>query len=129
MTFGAYNDLASVTARLDKGVPVDPYDIGGLLDISTSVQKAANNKALFTSAQPPKMLNRISFGVPLPFYNVNLSAGFTQTRDAADVRSDIANVTVSFPVGRASFFATAFATVSGEKNGDSWLACRCRSVT
>ena len=116
MTFGTYNDLASVTARLDKGVSVDPYDIAGLLDISTSVQKAANNKALFTSAQPPKMLNRISFGVPLPFYNVNLSAGFTQTRDAADVRSDIANVTLSFPVGRASFFATAFATVSGEKN-------------
>ncbi len=116
MTFGAYNDLASVTARLDKGISADPYDIGGLLDISTSVQKAANSKALFTSAQPPKMLNRISFGVPLPFYSVNLSAGFTQTRDAADVRSDIANVTVSFPVGRASFFATAFTTVSGERN-------------
>ncbi|MEA2871282.1 MAG: outer rane usher protein [Hyphomicrobiales bacterium] len=116
MTFGAYNDLASVTARLDKSISADPYDIGGLIDISTSVQKAANNKALFTSAQPPKMLNRVSFGVPLPFYSVNLSAGFTQTRDAADVRSDIANVTVSFPVGRASFFATAFSTVSGEKN-------------
>ncbi|MEA2876177.1 MAG: outer rane usher protein [Hyphomicrobiales bacterium] len=116
MTFGTYNDLASVTARLDKSISADPYDIGGLIDISTSVQKAANSKALFTSAQPPKMLNRISFGVPLPFYSVNLSAGFTQTRDAADVRSDIANVTVSFPVGRASFFATAFSTVSGEKN-------------
>jgi outer membrane usher protein len=116
MTFGTYNDLASVTARLDKGISVDPYGIGGLLELSTSVQKAANNMALFTSAQPPKMLNRISFGVPLPFYSMNLSAGFTQTRDAADVRSDIANVTLSFPVGRASFFATAFTTVSGERN-------------
>lgn len=116
MTFGTYNDLASVTARLEKVVSADPYDIGGLLDMSTSVQKAANNRALFTSAQPPKMLNRISFGVPLPLYSANLSAGFTQTRDAADVRSDIANVTLSFPVGRASFFATAFTTVSGEKN-------------
>ena len=116
MTFGAYNDLASVTSRLDKGISVDPYDIGSFLDFSTSVQKAANNKALFTSAQPPKMLNRISFGVPLPFYHANLSAGFTQTRDALDVRSDIANVTLSFPIGRASFFATAFSTISGEKN-------------
>jgi len=117
MTFGAYNDLASVTARLDPTTIVtDPYDIGSLIDLSTAVQKSANNKALFTTAQPPKMLNRISFGVPLPFYHANISAGFTQTRDAADVRSDIANVTLSFPVGRASVFATAFTTVSGEKN-------------
>jgi len=116
MTFGTYNDLASVTARLDQGISVDPYDIGGLLDLSTSVQKAANSKALFTTAQPPKMLNRVSLGVPLPFYNVNLSAGFTQSLDAGNVRSDIANLTISFPVGRASFYGTAFTTISGEKN-------------
>ena len=116
MTFGAFNDLASATARQDQAVLTDPYDIGSFIDLSSSVQKAANNKALFTSTQPPKMLNRISFGVPLPFYNANVSAGFTQTRDAADVRSDIANITLSFPVGRASFFATAFTAVSGEKN-------------
>jgi outer membrane usher protein len=115
VTFGAYNDLASVTARLDQGVSTDPYDIGSFLDLSASVQKATN-LALFTSSQPPKMLNRISLGVPLPVYNANLSAGFTQSRDAADVRSDIANITLSFPVGRASFFATAFTTVSGQKN-------------
>jgi outer membrane usher protein len=117
MTFGAYNDLASVTSRLDQSTIItDPYDIGSLIDLSTSVQKAVNNHALFTSSQPSKMLNRISFGVPLPFYNANISAGFTLTRDAADVRSDIANVTLSFPIGKASFFATAFTTVSGDKN-------------
>jgi outer membrane usher protein len=117
MTFGAYNDLAGVTSRLDNtSIITDPFDIGGILDLTTAVQKAANNKALFTSAQPARMLNRISVGAPLPFYNMNLSAGFTQTRDAADVRSDIANLTVSFPIGRASFFATAFTTVSGDKN-------------
>src|SRR5262249_35199833 len=60
--------------------------------------------------------NRISFGVPLPFHNVNLSAGFTQTRDGANVRSDVANVTVSFPLRKASVFATAFTTVAGQKN-------------
>jgi len=115
MTFGAYSDLAAVTSRPDTGVSVDPYDIGAFIDLSTAVQKAAN-KALFTTTGPPKMLNRISFGVPLPFYNINLSAGFTQTRDAADVRSDIANLTIAFPVGRASVFGTAFTTVSGQKN-------------
>lgn len=116
MTFGSYNDLASVTARLETGIAADPYDIGGFIDFSKSVQKTVNNKALFTTAQAPKMMNRISIGVPLPVFSANLSAGFTQTRDAADVRSDVANVTLSFPVGRASVFATAFATVSGEKN-------------
>ncbi|MEA3088679.1 MAG: outer rane usher protein [Caballeronia sp.] len=115
MTFGAYNDLASVTARLDQGASNDPYDIGSLADLSASVQKAGK-QVLFTTAEPPKMVNRVSLGVPLPFYNINLSAGFTNSLDASNVRSDIANVTISFPVGRASFFGTAFTTVSGEKN-------------
>jgi outer membrane usher protein len=115
MTFGAYNDLASVTARLDQGASNDPYDFGSLANLSASVQTAAK-KVLFTTAEPPKMMNRVSLGVPLPFYNVNLSAGFTNSLDAGNVRSDIANVTISFPVGRASFFGTAFTTVSGEKN-------------
>lgn len=116
MTFGAYNDLASVTAQLDQtAVSTDPFDIGSLIDLSAAVQKDAK-KAMLISAQPPKMMNRISLGVPLPFYNMNLSAGFTQTRDAADVRSDIANITLSFPVGKASVFGTAFTTVSGQKN-------------
>jgi outer membrane usher protein len=115
MTFGAYNDLASVTARLDQSASTDPYDIGSLVDLSASVQKATK-KILITTTQPPKMLNRISLGVPLPFYNINLSAGFTNSLGADNVRSDIANVTISFPVGRASVFGTAFATVSGEKN-------------
>jgi outer membrane usher protein len=115
MTFGTYNDLASVTARLDQGASIDPFDIGSLVALSTSVQKATKN-VLFTTAQPPKMMNRISLGVPLPFYNINLSAGFTNSLGADNVRSDIANVTISFPVGRASLFGTAFTTISGEKN-------------
>ena len=115
MTFGAYNDLASVTARLDKGLHRSLRHRGLARSLRLGAE-GRQNKALFTTAQPPKMLNRISLGVPLPFYSVNLSAGFTQTRDAVDVRSDIANVTLSFPVGRASFFATAFTTISGEKN-------------
>lgn len=115
MTFGRYNDLAGVTSRPDMGVITDPFDIGSLIDLSASVQKATNKAALISS-DPLKMMNRISFGVPLPFYNINLSAGFTQTRDAADVRSDIANVTLAMPLGKASMFATAFTTVSGQKN-------------
>jgi outer membrane usher protein len=115
MTFGAYNDLASVTSRLDQGIFTDPLDIGSFINLSNSVQKAVNS-AIFTTSAPPQMLNRISLGVPLPFHDLNLSAGFTQTRDGAGVRSDIANLTVSFPLGRASIFATAFTTVAGQKN-------------
>ena len=116
MTFGAYNDLASVTSRLDQGISTDPFDISSLINLSNSIQKTFSNNAIYSTSAPPKMLNRISLGVPLPFHNINLSAGFTQTRDAANVRSDIANLTVSFPLGRASVFATAFTTVAGQKN-------------
>jgi outer membrane usher protein len=115
MTFGAYNDLASVTSRLEQGITIDPFGVGSLINLSNSVQKAANY-ALVTSSAPPKMLNRISLGVPLPFHDISLSAGFTQSLDGANVRSDIANITISFPLGRASVFATAFTTVAGQKN-------------
>jgi outer membrane usher protein len=115
MTFGAYSDVAAVTSRPDTGMLTDPFEIGSLIDLSASVPKATS-KALFIATDPPKMMNRISFGVPLPFYNANLSAGFTQTRDAADARSDVANLTLAMPVGRASVFATAFTTVSGQKS-------------
>jgi len=42
------------------------------------------------------MLNRISVRRAAAIPQYQLSAGFTQTRDAADVRSDIANITVAF---------------------------------
>jgi outer membrane usher protein len=114
LTFGAYDDLASVTARLPSG-PADPLGLGSLLDLSASVNAAASS--LFTTARAPKALNRLSLGVPLPFDRASLSATFIQTTDAVGNRSSIASLTLTAGLPyETSFFATAFMTLAGEKN-------------
>jgi outer membrane usher protein len=114
MTFGSYDDLASVTARLQPVAAADPYDVSSYLDLSTSIK--AISTPLYTSARPAKALNRISFGAPLPFNKANLGASFIQTTDATGVRSDIVTATLSVSFDWAAVFASAFTTVSGQKN-------------
>jgi outer membrane usher protein len=113
MTFGSYDDLASVTSRLPQNTSTDPFDVRSFLDISASV---VNSGQLYTSARPPKAFNRISAGVPLPFSKANLSASFIQSTDASGVRSDIGSATLSFGFLDTAVFATAFTTLSGKKN-------------
>ncbi|HEX4555601.1 MAG TPA: fimbria/pilus outer membrane usher protein [Xanthobacteraceae bacterium] len=113
MTFGSYDDLASVTARLQP-VATDPYDVSSYLDLSTSIKAIAT--PLYTSARPAKALNRISVGAPLPFNRANLGASFIQTTDATGIRSDIVTATLSVSFDWASVFASAFTTVGGQKN-------------
>ena len=119
MTFGTYDDLASVTWRQQQNPATSPYNIQSILDTSSMVQSAVQsvaNQALFTSARSAKMLNRISFSTPLPFYKATLSTGFTQTYDSSNVHSEIVTATLSLPIGRASVFATAFTSIGGQKN-------------
>ena len=114
LTFGGYNDLASVTARLQKNAPTDPFGIRSYLDHSSSANAVA--ASLYTSSQPPKALNRVSIGVPL-FEKASLSASFIQSYDAVGTRSNIVTATLSVGLPREmSLFATAFTNVSGEKN-------------
>ena len=113
MTFGRYDDLASVTTRLERA-PKDPFDLQSFLDLSSSVQ--AISKPLITTERAPKLLNRIAVGIPLPMSKTNLSAGFVQSTDAAGVRSDIVTATLSTGFRQATMFATAFTTVAGQKN-------------
>lgn len=113
MTFGAYDDLASVTARLHQST--DPLGLSSLMDITSSIN--ANATSLFTSARPPKALNRVSIGIPLPIDKASLSATFIQSNDAAGERSSIATATLTFGLPYdIAFFATAFTTLAGEKN-------------
>jgi outer membrane usher protein len=114
LTFGPYDDLASVTARL-QSASADSFGLQSFLDISSSVNSTA--PSLFTNARAPKALNRVSVGVPLPFERTSLSATVIQTNDAAGNRSSIvtATLTAGLPY-EASFFATAFTTFAGEKN-------------
>ena len=115
MTFGTYDDLASVTAQLQQATLANPFDLTSFNDVAASVANAAST-SLYTTARAPKALNRISLGVPLPFNKANLSANFVQSIDAAGLRSDVVSATLSVGIGEASVFATAFTTVSGEKN-------------
>jgi outer membrane usher protein len=114
MTFGPYDDLASVTARLLQSTSTDPYNISSYIGLSTQVN--AINTPLFTSARAPKALNRISIGAPLPFSKANLGGSFIQTTDAAGINSDIVTATLSVGFSDAAVFATAFTTVGGKKN-------------
>lgn len=115
MTFGKYDDLASVTSRLQQNSVRDPYSTQSILDVSSIVQSVAS-QALFTSASSPKMLNRISFSMPLPFYRATLSTGFTQIYDSRQSHSEIITATLSLPIDRASVFGTAFTSTGGQRN-------------
>ena len=116
MTFGSYDDLASVTARLQQqAVLTNPFDVSSFTDLSTSVSQAINS-SVFTSARPPKAFNRISVSAPLPFARANLTGSFVQSVDPVGTRSDILSASLSGAWRDVSIFATAFTSVSGAKN-------------
>jgi len=117
LAFGTYNDLASVTARLQPSKTVgNPFDVSSFVDLSASVANAVNSQ-LFLSARPPKALNRITIGAPVPFLTrATLATSFVQSIDATGLRQDIVSATLSTGWRDASIFATAFTTLAGEKN-------------
>jgi outer membrane usher protein len=116
MTFGSYDDLASVTARLQQQtVQTNPFDVGSFTDLSTSVSQAINT-SVFTSARPPKAFNRISISTPLPFARANLTGSFIDSVDATGLRSDILSASFSGSWRDVAIFATAFTSVAGAKN-------------
>jgi len=105
MTFGAYDDLASVTARIQQDtLAKNAFDVTSFADLASSVANAATT-SLYTTARAPKALNRISVGAPLPFVKrASVSASFIQSTTAAGVRSNIASATLSVGVGTSSVF-------------------------
>src|SRR5262249_39538365 len=116
MTFGSYDDLASVTSRLQlQTLTTNPFDVSSFVDLSASVANAIN-PSVFTSARPPKAFNRISVGSPLPFARANLTGSFVQTIDATGVRSNIVSASLSGGWRDVALFATAFKDLSGTKN-------------
>jgi outer membrane usher protein len=106
-TFGTYNDLASVTARY----PPVPVSYPGLSFIDTYPQR------LLTSIRPPKSLDTISIGFPLPFGKSSLNLAFLHQVLDDGTRSDIINVSYSRSLfGNASFYLTAFSDMSDRKS-------------
>jgi outer membrane usher protein len=117
-TFGSYDDLASATARLQAGVFADTQAVlGGLAFISPTVTVGAPPGSLWLNARPPKALDRISIGLPLPFDVSTLSASFIHLHDASDRVSNIlsASWSRSLPYN-ATAFATAFTDIGDRKN-------------
>lgn len=84
-TVGEYNDVASVTAEREKGIPA------------------------FRSG-PPKALDQLNLSMPLGFDETTLNLSLTQAITADDERSRIIGVTANRSIGeRGNLFVTAYA--------------------
>ena len=117
-TFGAYEDLASTTARLSIYTVNPLQNFFGFFSYPPPGYLAAANAAIYTSARPPLALDRITFSAPLPIdQKTNLSASFIHLMDSSGTLSNIATATLtrSLPLN-ASFFATVFRDFGTTKN-------------
>ncbi|SDR53757.1 outer membrane usher protein [Rhizobiales bacterium GAS113] len=117
MTFGNYNDLASVTARFQaSGLKRSP-SIFEVLRYDIPLAGAPALSPLFIDAKPPKMLNRISIGAPLSFDSGSLSASYIDLRAASGDRSKILTASYSRPLPFGAYVsATAFTDLGAKRN-------------
>ncbi len=123
-TFGAYDDLASVTARLQRGVLADPQVwLAGLYGGTPSFSIAnpalpvgAGPTSLWLSARPAKALDRISIGLPLPFDLSSLSLSFIHLNDVSGRVSNVLSASWSHGLPyHATAFVTAYADLADRK--------------
>jgi len=121
-TFRAYDDLASVTARLfTPGLPDPQVLLGGIGVaaplLSPVLPLGPLPASLWFSARAPRALDRISIGLPLPFDVSSLSISFIHLEDARGRLSNILSTSWSRPLPfGATAFATAYADFSDRKN-------------
>src|SRR5439155_4859074 len=120
-TYAAYDDLASVSARLFRPILPDPQVLlagtgltGPLLGPIIPLGPVAGS--LWFSARTPRALDRISIGLPLPFDLSSLSVSFIHMEDARGKLSNILSASWSrgLPMG-ATVFATAYADIAERK--------------
>jgi outer membrane usher protein len=103
-TFGAFDDIASVTAPRSRSADGIPR----------------------FSARPPRSLDQVSLSVPLGFDPTSLNVSFTKLETAERETSRIFGVTASRPIGeRGNAFATAYADLDRKSSygifvGLSW---------
>jgi outer membrane usher protein len=123
-TFGAYDDLASVTARLQRGVLADPQvSLAGLYGGTPSfsitnpaLPVGAAPAPLWLSARPAKALDRVSIGLPLPFDLSSLSLSYIHLNDVSGRVSNVLSASWSHGLGfSATAFVTAYADLSDRK--------------
>lgn len=109
MTFGSYDDLASVTDRLqDSGTPGHAFF--DLLSFEPGGVDAS------TRSRPPKMVNSISVGTPLSFDSGSISASYIDMVPAGGQSSRILTASYSRTLPFGYLNATAFAELGGRRN-------------
>jgi len=104
-TFRAYNDLSSAISRF---LPLQSSLLNGILP---------SELATPFSSRPPKALDTVSIGFPLPFDGSSLSFGYIHLATDDRIRSEILNVSYSRPIfADATFHVTAFTDLGDRKN-------------
>ena len=110
---GDYRDLASVTAR----ETLDDNEIARLYN---------DPAILLLSTNPPRALDRLTIGAPLPFIDADFSVSFIHINDDVNETQNVVSGSISYALpDNASLFATAFAELGDDGNagifvGVSW---------
>ena len=105
-TFGAYQDLASVTAPAPAG----------------AVFTGALGRIPVLSAKPPKAIDTVSLSLPLAFDKGSLSLSYIHLEPEHGKRSDIVSASYSRPLfAGASVSVTAFADLDDRKRSGVFL--------
>ena len=106
-TFGSYNDLASIIANYYQNISAYP----------AAWSAGANSWDLLTTLQPPKCLDTISLGVPLPFGKSSFSAAYVHLVPVVGTPSNLATLSYSRTLfDKATASITAFTDLSNRKN-------------
>jgi len=104
-TFGDYSDLSSAITRY---LPLQASVLNGLLQADPATR---------LNSRPPKALDTVSLGIPLPFDKSSLNFSFIRLEMHDRKRSEILNVSYSRPlVLDATFHVTAFTDLGDRKN-------------
>lgn len=115
---GAYNDLASATARLQAFAAFPQPYLNGFFNFAPYIHANAVWAPFYASLLPPRAADRVSVGAPVPFdAKASWNLSFLHQLDAANNLSNIlaASYSRALPAG-ASLFATVFNDFGTVKN-------------
>jgi outer membrane usher protein len=104
-TFGAYNDLSGAISRY---LPTQASFLNAFLQGTSATR---------VSARPPRALDTVSVGIPLPFDKSSINVSFIHLELDDRKRSEILNVSYSRPlIWDATVHVTAFTDLTDRKN-------------
>ncbi|WP_156964705.1 fimbria/pilus outer membrane usher protein [Methylocapsa aurea] len=123
MSHGAYQDLASLMGRFQSGGLQRVKTLFGLLQYDVAFANATSYPPLFLNYEPPKMINRLSVGTPLPFDNGSFSASYIDLREATGNTSRILSASYSRPLAfDATLSATVFTDFGARRNAGLYFS-------